>query len=416
MSSTAPRTAPQPHVPPKFLAVDFFCGAGGTTRGLIDAGGYVIAGIDKDNRCERTYTENNLNEAIDFCAPRFLHRDIFPRKSDYPQGEQRQLFADLDSLIPYYRRKARKVPLLFAICAPCQPFTRLSHERMMSEERLDVRARDANLLREACRFVYRYQPEMVLSENVAGIRGPKYGGVWERFRRRLEQLGYVTGAKVVCTSRFGIPQMRKRSILVAVRRDIVRPDRLADLMGKEMLIPEADPDAGIVTVAQAIGHLPPLAAGESHPELPNHRARALSDINTKRITAAKPGESNIYMETTEHGDLTLPCHRRAAEKFDTRCFTDVYTRMHPNRPSPTITTRCHSVSNGRFAHYDVNQVRAISLREAAILQSFPDGYVFYPEDELEPVARMIGNAVPPRLARFFAGYLTGSVVTGRRAG
>ena len=121
------------------------------------------------------------------------------------------------------------------------------------------------------------------------------------------------------------------------------------------------------------------------------------------------------METTVHGDLSLPCHRRAAAKFDTRCFTDVYTRMHPNRPSPTITTRCHSISNGRFGHYDVRQIRAISLREAAILQSFPDGYVFYPEDELEPVARMIGNAVPPRLARFFAGYLTGSVVSGRRA-
>jgi DNA (cytosine-5)-methyltransferase 1 len=415
MTAQTTRAAPPSRVLPKFLAVDFFCGAGGTTRGLIDAGGYVIAGIDKDDRCERTYTENNVNESIDLCAPRFLHRDIFPRKSEFPQGEQRQLFADLDSLIPFYRRKAAKVPLLFAICAPCQPFTRLSHERMMSDERLDVRARDANLLKEACRFVYRYQPEMVLSENVAGIRDPKYGGIWEAFRKRLEQLGYVTGAKIVCTSRFGIPQMRKRSILVAVRRDVVRPDRLADLMGTEMLIPEADPDAGMVTVAQAIGHLPPLDAGTAHPDLPNHRVRALSELNHKRLSAAKPGESNIYMETTKDGDLTLACHRRVAAKFDTRCFTDVYTRMHPNRPSPTITTRCHSVSNGRFGHYDVRQVRAISLREAAILQSFPDNYVFYPDDELEPVARMIGNAVPPRLARFFAGYLAGSVISGRRA-
>lgn len=399
----------------RFLAVDFFCGAGGTTRGLIDAGGYVIAGIDKDSRCRRTFVENNVNGSVDFCPPRFLHRNIFPRKPGFPDGGQRELFADLDGLIPYYRRKVGKVPLLFAICAPCQPFTRLSHERKMSEERLDVRARDSNLLREACRVVHRYQPEMVLSENVAGIREPKYGGVWEGFRKRLEQLGYVTGAKIVCTSRFGIPQIRKRSILVAVRRDVVRPDRLADLMGREMLVPEADPDAGIVTVAQAIGHLPPLVAGEAHAELPNHRARALSEINHKRLAAAKPGQSNAYMETTEHGDLTLPCHRRAEAKFDTRCFTDVYTRMLPNRPSPTITTRCHSISNGRFGHYDVRQVRAISLREAAILQSFPNDYVFYPEDELEPVARMIGNAVPPRLACFFASYLTGSILTRRAA-
>lgn len=284
----------------------------------------------------------------------------------------------------------------------------------MSEERLDVRARDAHLLREANRFVFQYQPELVLSENVSGIRDPKYGGVWEEFRRRLEQIGYVTGSKIVCTSRFGIPQIRRRSILVAVRRDVVRPDRLADLMGTEMLVPEADPDASLVTVAHAIGHLPPLRAGEAHPWLPNHRARDLSELNYKRLSSAQPGESNLYMEHTEHGDLSLACHRRANAKFETRCFTDVYTRMHPDRPSPTITTRCHSVSNGRYGHYDVQQVRAISLREAAILQSFPDDYVFYPDDELEPVARMRGNAVPPRLASFFAGYLANSVTTRRR--
>src|SRR5271170_7312938 len=85
---------------PAFLAVDFFCGAGGTTRGLIDAGGYVIAGIDKDSRCEQTYTENNANASVDLCPPRFLHRNIFPRKPDFADGEQRQLFADLDALIP----------------------------------------------------------------------------------------------------------------------------------------------------------------------------------------------------------------------------------------------------------------------------------------------------------------------------
>ncbi len=92
-----------------------------------------------------------------------------------------------------------------------------------------------------------------------------------------------------------------------------------------------------------------------------------------------------------------------------RCFGDVYTRMHPDRPSPTITTKCHSISNGRFGHYDTKQVRAITPREAAILQSFPDDYVFFPIDEIEPVARMIGNAVPPRLAAFYSSYLAHSV-------
>src|SRR5260370_10449181 len=132
-------------------------------------------------------------------------------------------------------------------------------------------------------------------------------------------------------------------------------------------------------------------------------------MNYKRLSSAKPGESNAYMKDTEYGDLTLPCHRRVNRKFRTPCFNDVYTRMRPDRPSPTITTKCHSISNGRFGHYDVKQVRGISLREAAILQSFPSNYVFYPTDQNVAVAAMIGNAVPPKLAAFFSKYLAQSV-------
>ena len=393
---------------PKFLAVDFFCGAGGTTRGLLDAGGYVMAGIDKDERCTRTYVENNVNTSADCGRARFLHYDIFPRTPEYPAGQQRALFSELDELIPCYRNKWPGVPLLFAICAPCQPFTKLARKQM-SHERLERRERDMNLLREACRFVRKYEPELVLSENVAGIHDPKYGGVWEHFRRSLEREGYATGSKVVCTSRFGIPQFRKRSILMAVRHYLVRPERFADLLREELLVPEADPNAAMVSVAEAIGHLPPIRAGESHALVPNHKTRGLSDMNLKRLSSARPGESNAYLQDTVHGDLTLPCHQKVNEKLQTRCFSDVYTRLHPDRPSPTITTKCHSISNGRFGHYDMKQVRGLSLREAAILQSFPDEYVFYPDNEVEPVARMIGNAVPPRLAGFFAGYLVNTL-------
>jgi DNA (cytosine-5)-methyltransferase 1 len=397
----------------KFLAVDFFCGAGGTTRGLIDAGGYVIAGIDKDARCERTYVENNVNSCVDHAPARFLHYDIFPRRRDYSAGQQRELFQELDELIAYYRRKAPGIPLLFAICAPCQPFTRLSRKQM-SEERIERRSRDMNLLREACRFVRKYEPELVLSENVASIGDPKYGGVWESFRKSLERLSYATGSKIVCTSRFGIPQFRKRSILMGARRELVRAGRFADILQEELLVPEADPNATMVSVAQAIGHLPPIAAGTVHATVPNHRTRALTEINFKRLSSAKPGESNAYMEATEHGDLSLRCHQDVNRKLHARCFSDVYTRMHPDRPSPAITTKCHSISNGRFGHYDPNQVRALSLREAAILQSFPNDYVFYPDDEIEPVSRMIGNAVPPKLAGFFADYLSNSLTSKSR--
>lgn len=395
---------------PSFLAVDFFCGAGGTTRGLIEADGYVIAGIDKDVRCEKTYVENNANTSIDYSLTRFLGRDIFPATKEYPDGQQDDLFAELEDLIPYYRSQAKNTPLLFAICAPCQPFTKLSRKELTTE-RKEGRKRDRNLLSEAAKFVKHFQPELVLSENVAGIKSPRYGGVWDDFRQTLEELGYVTGSKVVCTSKFGIPQYRKRSILMAVRRDLVRDERLADLIGSELLVPDADPDTLPVSVREAISHLPPIEAGETHGTVQNHRARTLSELNLKRLSCAKPGESNAYMEETKFGDLSLECHRKVNKRLQTRCFSDVYTRMHPDRPSPTITTKCHSISNGRYGHFDEGQVRGISLREAAILQSFPEEYVFYPTEQIEPIARMIGNAVPPKLASFFAEYLTNSIRT-----
>jgi DNA (cytosine-5)-methyltransferase 1 len=393
---------------PSFLAVDFFCGAGGTTRGLIDSGGYVVAGVDKDGRCARTYADNNINESVDYAPARFLNYDVFPQTDDYEAGEQEELIAKLDSLLSYYRGKAVGVPLLFAICAPCQPFTTLSRKEL-SDRRKKGREKDRGLLTEAAEYVSRYMPEMVLSENVAGIKDPKYGNIWEDFRARLDQLGYVTGSKVVCTSRFGVPQYRKRSILIAVRKELVREERFVDLMETELLVPDADPNSMVMTVAEAIGHFPPISAGETHPEIPNHRARALSELNLKRLASASPGESNAYMANTEFGDLSLDCHRKVNARLSDHCFSDVYTRMYPDRPSPTITTKCHSISNGRFGHYDPDQVRGISLREAATLQSFPDDYVFYPIDQIEPVARMIGNAVPPRLARYFATYLVNSL-------
>jgi DNA (cytosine-5)-methyltransferase 1 len=393
----------------QFLAVDFFCGAGGTTRGLIDAGGYVIAGIDKDTRCKSTYTGNNANVTIDSQPPHFLEHDIFPKTRTHLDGQQALLMKELDILIPYYRSKAASVPLMFAICAPCQPFTKLSRKEL-SDKRKAGRKRDKNLLSEASKFVAKYKPELVLSENVSGIKDPKFGGVWDNFRAELKTLGYLTGTKVVCTSRFGIPQFRKRSILIAVRKDVALSERLADLLGSELLVPESDPSVMMVSVREAIGHMPAIAAGHAHPTIPNHRTRTLSDTNLKRLASALPGESNAYMADTKFGDLSLDCHNKVNKRLKTRCFSDVYTRMHPDRPSPTITTKCHSISNGRYGHYDTKQLRGMSLREAAILQSFPEDYVFYPTEQIESVARMIGNAVPPKLAAFYASYLSNSVV------
>ncbi|MCP1761162.1 DNA cytosine methyltransferase [Bradyrhizobium japonicum] len=396
-----PAAISQPKVKvPEFLAVDFFSGAGGTTRGLLDAGGYVIAGVDKDHGCERTYTDNNGNQTLDRKPPHYLCRDIFPCSAAHPEGQQQKLMKELDLLITRYKRLAPGRPLMFAICAPCQPFTTLARKEL-SEKRVERRRQDKNLLSEALKFVRRFRPDVVLSENVSGISDPRFGGIWEAFRKGLRASGYAVGSDVVCASKFGVPQFRKRSILVAVNRKKSKGE--AALKGT-LSIPIAGGSGKERTVASTISHLPKIEAGELHATIPNHRARTLSDTNLKRIASAKPGVSNSYLSNTPYGDLSLPCHRRVKKKLKTACFTDVYTRMSGDRPSPTITTKCHSISNGRFGHYDTTQNRGISLREAAALQSFRDDYVFYPEDGVCTVARMIGNAVPPRLAQSFAEF------------
>jgi len=384
---------------PEFLAVDFYCGAGGTTRGLIDAGGYVIAGLDKEESCRETYVANNGNETGDRSYPDFLALDLLPATPDYPGGQQNEAISFLDKLISDHRSGYPDTPWLFAICAPCQPFTKLSKTARSGVYPAAAQLRDRGLLSQTCRFVERYEPDMVLSENVPGIDSVRYGGIWKNFIDRLDAIGYEVRTERVCTSDFGIPQYRKRSILAAVRRF---PNRVHDSFS----LASRDDSAEVKTVAEALEGLPPLKAGQKHGEIPNHVARNLNELNRRRISYARPGESNIYLESTPEGDLSLACHRRVNSRYRNRCFTDAYTRMAPDRPAPTITTRCHSITNGRFGH--PFQDRAISMREAARLQSFKDHYVFHPSDKLAPVAKMIGNAVPPVLAHFYARRLVES--------
>ena len=383
---------------PKFLAVDFYCGAGGTTRGLLDAGGYVIAGIDKDTSCERTYQHNNRNTTLDCAPPDFLALDMFPASNDYPQGQQQEAQEALGELIPRYRRMAAGIPLIFAICAPCQSFTKFV-QRRMTNDRVNGRRRDQNLLSQTISFIAEFQPEMLISENVASIKRGKYRRIWEDFQSQLRELGYRVGEGEVCASRFGVPQYRKRSILMACRGNMETDSTF------NLPVPNHDPEASSLSVSDAIGNLPPLEAGEACPDIPNHACRNLTDINLMRLMSVKPGESNFGLAESSFGDLSLACHDRLASKGQ-RGFGDVYTRLRPGRPAPTITTRFHSVSNGRFGHYDENQVRGLSLHEGALLQSFSEEYEFYGSG-MDTIAKMIGNAVPPKLSAYMANWLLG---------
>ena len=381
---------------PSFLAVDFYCGAGGTTRGLLDAGGYVLCGIDKDEDNRDTYLRNNQNTFLDQEEPEFLALDMFPRTSKYPEGQQHEVWSKLRQSIPRYRKMVDDVPLLFVICAPCQSFTRFVQRRMTSH-RSRSRRRDLSLLAQTIGFIAEFKPEMIISENVASIKTGAYQHIWSDFEDRLRRLGYSVSEDRVCASRFGVPQYRRRSVLLGLLTD---KSRQTDY---DPTVPSFAPHAEELSAIDAIGHFPVLNAGESSEEFSNHDCRNLTEVNRQRLMSVKPGEPNAVLCETPYGDLSLPCHQRLIAKGK-RGFGDVYTRMHPDRPAPTLTTRFLSVSNGRFGHYDETQVRGLSLREGAALQSFHDDYEFYGEN-MDIVARMIGNAVPPKLSAFMADWL-----------
>ena len=254
-------------------------------------------------------------------------------------------------------------------------------------------------LRKTLGFIERFQPEIIVSENVATIRRGRYRKIWVSFQLELRGLGYAVGEDTVCASRFGVAQHRRRSILLA-HRGKHESDSLFNPP-----IPYRDPEAPQLSAVDAIRHLPALQAGEKCDDIPNHTCRNLTEINRWRLMSVRPGEPNFGFAQSEFGDISLPCHRRLKDKGKLG-FGDVYTRMHPNRPSPTVTTRFHSVSNGRFGHYDENQIRGLSLREGAALQSFSDDYKFYGSG-MDTIAKMIGNAVPPRLSAYMAKWALG---------
>jgi DNA (cytosine-5)-methyltransferase 1 len=332
-------------------AIDFYCGAGGLTRGLINVGIQVTAGIDADGRCHDTFEKNNS-------GARFFERDI-------RQVSANEVWRILGS------RATRD--LLFAGCAPCQPF---SKQRKKGSEAQQRHLPDATLLSAFAALVESIRPAHVMIENVPGLAKVPGYSTYRRFLRMLQANGYQVADGVVDAKHYGVPQNRRRYILLASK--VTAPQLPSRTYG-----PGVRP---FRTVEHAISHYPPIAAGESHSLIPNHAAAALSETNLKRIrsTPRNGGDRRQWAK-----ELRLECHKGEYEGH-----TDVYGRMRWEMPAPTLTGRCNSLSNGRYGHPD--QDRAISLREAASLQSFSDAYVFYGTNQ--HIARQIGNAVPVRLA------------------
>lgn len=334
----------------KIDAVDLFCGAGGLSYGLQKTGISIRGGLDFDPKCETPFTAN-------IQGAKFFLEDITT--------------TDAEKLNKLYRKRSLK---LLAGCAPCQPFSNLRNGTNKSK------SDKWPLLNEFSRLVRTIKPDFVTMENVPQL---KKQTIFSDFIETLKGMDYQVSAQVVDAADYGVPQRRNRLVL------------LASLHGPIRLLSPEEIGVQKKTIREAIGGLPTLKAGETHRTDPLHKARALSDLNLKRIKASIPG--GTWEDWPEQ--LKLECHKKESGAT----FKSVYGRMQWDRPAGTITTQSSNVGTGRFGH--PSQDRALSLRELAILQSFPAEYVFAKEtDEIEfaPIGRLIGNAVPVDL-----GYAVG---------
>lgn len=327
-------------------AVDLFCGVGGLTYGLNKAGINVLAGVDIDPASRFPFEANNNAE--------FIQESV----------------EDICGLA-LKKRYSKSAVRLLAGCAPCQPFSSYSQG---SRGKNDNQWR---LLDEFSRLVDESKPDLITMENVPALINHPV------FRRFVDSLSYhVSGRRryhvtyqIVQCEKYGLPQTRKRLVLLA---------------SKFGPIPIDAPSGKRKTVKQAIGLLPEQSSGEIDSRDTFHRSANLSDKNIKRIKQSKPGGTWNDWDPR----LVADCHKKATG----RTYPSVYGRMEWDKPAPTITTQFFGFGNGRFGHPD--QDRAITLREGAILQSFPKSYKFVNEEspvQFTTVGRLIGNAVPPLL-------------------
>jgi DNA (cytosine-5)-methyltransferase 1 len=339
--------------------IDLFCGAGGLSCGLAAQGVRVVAGIDVDPACQYPYEANHE-------GAKFLLRDITT-----VTGEELNTLWSSSGV------------RLLAGCAPCQPFSSYANTAAVDKAKW-------RLLREFARLVDESRPDLVTMENVPRLQTAQ---PFKDFLRALKRGGYHVAYAVVNSADYGAPQQRKRLVLLA--------SRLGPVTVPE---PTHKGPGNWVTVRQAVGHLKKLKDGQASKDDPLHVASALSDLNRARIRASKPG--GTWRDWPSQ--LVAACHQRESGKHS----AGVYGRMEWDKPAPTMTTLCNGYGNGRFGHPE--QHRGISLREAAIFQSFPETYRFTPEGEgvvIRTVGRLIGNAVPPKLGEAVAKAFYASLPT-----
>jgi len=343
-----------------FKAVDFFCGAGGMTSGFNKAGIKVLGGIDIDEECKKTYSINNPTS-------KFLKADI--KKMSY------------DFLIEELAIKKNDDNLVFIGCSPCQYWSKIKTDKTKSEE-------SKNLLGDFKRFVDYFKPGFIVIENVPGILTRLEESPLKAFLNFLDKKKYKYKYHIVNASHYGVPQTRKRFLLIASR------------VNEKVSLPKEDSLTNLPTVREFIGDkriFKVINAGHKDASNFIHSAAKLSENNLKRLQLT-PRNGGTRMSYSENIDIAIKSH------YQKNNFSDSYSRMFWEKPAPTITTRFNSISNGRFAHPE--QDRAISLREGATLQTFEHSYLFFGKNQ-SSIAKQIGNAVPPLLSMKIAKSIMG---------
>jgi DNA (cytosine-5)-methyltransferase 1 len=337
-----------------YSVIDLFCGAGALTYGFVLEGFNVVAGFDADKSCKYAYKTNN-------------HGALFIEKriEDVTGAELKQLYPE------------GHVKILVG-CAPCQPYSPYNKGKKDKDKKWELLSDFADLISET-------EPDIVSMENVPDLVTFQKGKVYQDFVERLEEDYTVTEYPKVFCPDYGVPQSRKRLVLFASK------------YGKLELLPATCTPDQYKKVKDVISDLEPLKAGKVSQKDPYHKASRLSKLNLRRIKASKPG--GTWKDWP--AELVAQCHQQESGSS----YLSVYGRMKWDELSPTITTQCYGFGNGRFGHPDTKQNRAISLREAARLQTFPDDYKFVPPNDPHystVIGRLIGNAVPIELARVIA--------------